>query len=85
MPDIWDVRLAMTGRYIPRDPREMLEEELLRDLVERYPDLMPVLGRFDIEYDVVAGRTLAEAARSHGYAPDALMEEAIRAIKTERH
>lgn len=62
----------------------MLEEELLRDLVVRYPDIMPVLGRLDIDVDSVAGRTLAEAARIHGYEPGPVLDEAIKAMSVER-
>jgi hypothetical protein len=74
----------MTRQYVPRDIREMLEEELLRDLVVRYPDLMPVLGEFDIEYDNVAGRTFVEAARMHGYEPDTLIDQAMKVVTFER-
>jgi hypothetical protein len=74
----------MIEEYVPRDPREMLEEELLRELIERYADLMPVLGRLDIDVDSLAGRTLAEVARIHGYEPGPILDEAIKAMSVER-
>jgi hypothetical protein len=74
----------MIGKYIPRDPREMVEEELLRDLMERYPDVMPVLDRMDINYEGLENRTLAEVARIRGYEAQPVIDEVTRAIKTGR-
>lgn len=74
----------MIHEYVPRDLREMLEETLLRDLVERYPDLTPVLDRMDINYEHLENRTLAEAAMMHGYEPGSVIDEAMRIIKAGR-
>jgi hypothetical protein len=74
----------MAHGYIPRDPREMVEEELLRDLMERYPDLMPVLDRMDINYEGLENRTLAEVARIRGYPSEPIMDEVTRAIRAGR-
>lgn len=74
----------MVNEYIPRDPREMLEEELLRDLMERYPDLMPVLDRMDINYEGLEHRTLAEVAKIQGYEAGPVLDEVSRAIQTGR-
>lgn len=74
----------MVGKYVPRDPREMVEEELLRDLMERYPDLMPVLDRMDINYEGLENRTLAEVARIRGYESEPMLDEITRAIKAGR-
>lgn len=74
----------MTYEYVPRDVREMLEESLLRDLVEQYPDLMPILDRMDINYEELENRTLAEAARIHGYEPEPVLDEATERIRAGR-
>jgi hypothetical protein len=74
----------MIHEYVPRDPREMLEEELLRDLFERYPDLMPVLDRMDINYEGLENRTLAEVARMQGYEAGPILDEVGAAIRTGR-
>jgi DNA-directed RNA polymerase specialized sigma24 family protein len=74
----------MIREYVPRDPREMVEEELLRDLFERYPDLMPVLDRMEINYEGLENRTLAEVARIHGYETGPVLDEVSRAIRTGR-
>jgi hypothetical protein len=74
----------MIARYVPRDPRETVEEELLRDLVERYPDLMPVLDRMDINYEGLENRTLVEVAKIHGYEASPVLDEISRAIQTGR-
>lgn len=74
----------MIYEYVPRDPREMVEEELMRDLVERYPDLMPVLDRMDVNYEGLENRTLAEVARIRGYEAEPILDEVTRAIRTGR-
>ena len=74
----------MVQDYTPRDYRELIEEELLRDLLERYPELMPVLDTREINVDAVAGRTLVEAATMHGFEPDSVVDEAIRIMSVER-
>lgn len=74
----------MERQYIPRDIREMLEEEVLRELLERYPDLMPVVGRMDADMDSIGSRTLVEAARLHGFEPELMLDEAARVITRER-
>ncbi|TVR71831.1 MAG: hypothetical protein EA415_10745 [Sphaerobacteraceae bacterium] len=74
----------MTREYIPRDPREMVEEELLRDLMERYPDLMPILDRMDINFEGLENRTLAEVARIRGYESGPMLDEVAHAIRTGR-
>jgi iron-sulfur cluster repair protein YtfE (RIC family) len=62
----------------------MFEEELLHELVLRYPDLMPVLDRLEIDLPNAGTRTLVEAALAHGLEPGPVMAEALRAIKRER-
>jgi hypothetical protein len=74
----------MVREYVSRDPREMVEEELLRDLFERYPDLMPVLDRMDIDYEGLENRTLLEVAKLHGYETGPVLDEVSRAIQTGR-
>jgi hypothetical protein len=72
----------MTDRYTPRDPREYIEEEMLRDLLVRYPDLMPVLDRMDIDFEGLENRTLAEAARIRGFEPGPVIDEIARSVRT---
>jgi hypothetical protein len=79
-----DERQVIMQGYVPRDPREMLEEELMRDLLVRYPDLMPVLDRMDINYEGLENRTLAEVARLRGYEPGPVLDEVTRAIRAGR-
>lgn len=74
----------MTDEYVPRDPGEMLEEVLLRDLVERYPHLAPVLDRININLEHLENRTLAEATMHHGYEPGPVIDEATRIINAGR-
>jgi hypothetical protein len=74
----------MINEYVPRDPREMLEEAMLRDLMERYPDLMPVLDRMDINYEGLENRTLAEVAKLNGYEAGPIVDEVTRAIEAGR-
>jgi hypothetical protein len=74
----------MERRIIPRDAREMFEEELLHDLVLRYPDLMPVLDRLEFDLPSVGSRTLVEAALMRGLEPGPVIAEATRAIQRER-
>ena len=72
----------MTDRYVPRDTREAVEEELLRDLVERYPDVMPIFDRMDVDLEGLENRTLAEAARIRGFEPGPVIDEITRSVKT---
>lgn len=74
----------MIQEYVARDLREMLEESLLRDLLERHPDLMPVVDRLEIDLDHLENRTLVEAAMRHGYEPGPVIEEAARVIEAGR-
>ncbi len=74
----------MIHEYVPRDPREMVEEAMLRDLMERYPDLMPVLDRMEINFEGLENRTLAEVAKIQGYDAGPLLDEVTEAIRTGR-
>jgi hypothetical protein len=74
----------MMQQYTPRDYREMLEEQMLRELVEQYPDLMPVLDVRDINIDAVANRTIVEAAAMYGYDAGPILDEAVKVMSAER-
>lgn len=60
---------------------EALSEQLVRELVERYPVVMPVLAQYGLDLCCGGGHTLAEAAQLHGLDRDALLQEVEAAIQ----
>ena len=57
-----------------------LEEKLIRDLIEEYPDLMPLLASYGLDL-CCGGHSLAEAAELHGLDIELVAEEVSRAIE----
>jgi iron-sulfur cluster repair protein YtfE (RIC family) len=59
---------------------EEIETRPMRDLVERYPNLMPLLARFGFDLCCGGGHTVPEAARLHGLEVEPLVDEVSEAI-----
>jgi regulator of cell morphogenesis and NO signaling len=55
---------------------------LIRDLIERYPALMPVLDAHGLDLCCGGGHTVAEAAALHGLDLEALLVELDAAVAT---
>lgn len=63
---------------------DVLQTELIRDLVERYPSVMPVLSSYGMDLCCGGGHTVPDAARLHGLDVDAVIAEVARAIAEAR-
>jgi iron-sulfur cluster repair protein YtfE (RIC family) len=55
---------------------------LIRDLIERYPAVMPVLDAHGLDLCCGGGHTVAEAAALHGLDLEALLVELDAAVAT---
>lgn len=62
------------------DPRVELRTVLIRDLVERYPSLMPVLAANGFDLCCGGGHTIPDAARLHGLDADVILKRAHDAL-----
>lgn len=60
--------------------RAVLEDMLIRDLVDRYPDAMPVLVTHGLDLCCGGGHMLAEALDLHGLPKDEVMSQVLDAI-----
>jgi iron-sulfur cluster repair protein YtfE (RIC family) len=70
----------------PPDTQELeqkIQETLIRDLVEDYPEAMPVLDRYGIDTCCGGGRTVPQAAEAHGLDQSMLNDELLRTIRGE--
>ncbi len=56
------------------DLQTELETVLIRDLVERYPSLMPVLAEYGFDLCCGGGHTIPDAARLHGLNADVILK-----------
>lgn len=57
----------MTNTIMTREQvTQMIETDPIRDLVERYPQLLPLLASYGMDLCCGGGHTLQEAARLHG-------------------
>lgn len=54
----------------------------IRDLVEQYPEVMPVLDRYGMDLCCGGGYTVPEAALLHGVEPARLIDEVYAVIET---
>lgn len=63
---------------------EALSDQLVRELVERYPVVMPVLARYGLDLCCGGGHTLVEAAQLHGLDRDGLLHDLEAAIQNAR-
>lgn len=59
------------------DVREML----IRDLVERYPEVMPILHHYGMDLCCGGAHTIPDAASLHGLDAEQLTAEAVAAIE----
>jgi iron-sulfur cluster repair protein YtfE (RIC family) len=62
--------------------RQAVDTSLIRDLIERYPALMPVLDAHGLDLCCGGGHTVAEAAALHGLDLEALLMELDAAFAT---
>ncbi|HET7034822.1 MAG TPA: DUF542 domain-containing protein [Thermomicrobiaceae bacterium] len=69
----------MTGLTIERK-RQIIETRLIRELVEEYPGLMPVLARYGFDLCCGGEHTLAEAAELHGLNAAEVLHEVAAAF-----
>lgn len=61
---------------------EAVRTELIRDLVERYPDAMSVLSRFGIDVCCGGAHTVPDAAIAHGYDAEHVVGMVINAVES---
>ncbi len=59
---------------------EVVETQLIRELVETYPAVMPVLASYGMDLCCGGGHTVPEAARLHGLDPVEVTDRATSAI-----
>jgi iron-sulfur cluster repair protein YtfE (RIC family) len=64
--------------------RQAVETLLIRDLLERYPALLPVLDAHGLDLCCGGGHTVAEAAALHGLDLEAVLVELDAAVATAR-
>jgi iron-sulfur cluster repair protein YtfE (RIC family) len=64
---------------------DAVRTELIRDLVEQYPEVMPVLSGYGIDVCCGGAHTVPDAAKAHGHDPDALIDEVVQAVSREEH
>lgn len=57
-----------------------IETEQIRVLVERYPQIMPILSSYGMDLCCGGGHTVAEAAKAHGLDAAAVTAEVLAAI-----
>ncbi len=57
-----------------------LREQLIRDLVEQYPEALGVLNQYDIDTCCGGGLTIPAAATAHGHDPEAVVAHVRRAL-----
>ena len=60
---------------------EIARNQLIRDIVERYPATMPVLDGYGIDTCCGGGLTPAAAAEAHGHDPEQLIGELVTAMR----
>jgi iron-sulfur cluster repair protein YtfE (RIC family) len=61
-----------------------ISSALIRDLVERYPETMPVLASYGLDLCCGGGHTVADAAALHGEDADRMVAELSDAIERGR-
>ncbi|HEU5424046.1 MAG TPA: DUF542 domain-containing protein [Nitrolancea sp.] len=69
----------MTG-LTTEGKRQIIETRLIRELVEDYPNLMPVLASYGFDLCCGGEHTLAEAAELHGLDPEQVVREVTAAF-----
>lgn len=57
----------------------MIDSETIRVIVERYPEVLTVLGRYDMDLCCGGGHTIPEAARLHDV-DVTLLREQVEAV-----
>jgi iron-sulfur cluster repair protein YtfE (RIC family) len=61
-----------------------ISSALIRDLVEQYPETMPVLASYGLDLCCGGGHTVAEAAALHGEDADHMAADLVAAIERGR-
>lgn len=74
----------MTNATTATDFDTIIETVLIRDLVEQYPDLMPILSDTGIDLCCGGGHPVAEAARLHGLDLSKLREDVAAVVLKPR-
>lgn len=64
--------------------RTDVHQMLIRDLVERYPEVMPILHQYGMDLCCGGGHTVPEAASLHGIEADSLISEILTTIQSGR-
>ncbi len=62
---------------------ETLRNTLIRDLVELYPEVMPVLTSRGMDICCGGGMTVPDAARAHQQDDSIMIDEMLRTIRGE--
>ncbi len=57
-----------------------IQTQLIRELVEQYPAVMPVLASYGMDLCCGGGHTVPDAARLHGLDPAEVVDRAASAI-----
>ena len=58
----------------------LIETEPIRQLVELYPEVMPILAGHGLDLCCGGGHTIAEAARLHGLDAELIAEQIVAAV-----
>jgi iron-sulfur cluster repair protein YtfE (RIC family) len=70
----------------PPDTEELeriLTTTLIRDLVDQYPEAMPVLNGYGIDICCGGGMTVPDAAEAHLHDPSVVVYQLLRTVRGE--
>lgn len=71
----------MTARTRPTIPATDLADTLIRDLVNAYPEVMPVLAPYGLDLCCGGGHPLGEALDLHGAPKEHVIAEVAKVIE----
>ena len=70
----------METQQLNETAERVLRTSLIRDLVERYPEAMPVLSQYGIDVCCGGGLTVPDAASAHGHDPEEVVQAVVTAL-----